>query len=307
MTARRDPARWRRLGVPSGPRSAAVLAVLVTAGLLWLGWPVLDSATSPGRAQSQSEAPWVTAALVLGLVALAAAMWRDAGRRYEALSPVAALIVLDTAVRAVLNPSAGGVEFVHALPLLAGVGAGAPAGFLVGASSAIVSTIAVGAPATTLPAQALIWGLSGMLGGVLWRVPALLAWALALPLALIAGVASGVLLNLMGWAQEPGAALTDFFPGLPAGEVLTRLLDYTRATSLAYDATRGLTTAAIVLVIGYPVLVALRRATGGDIATDPLQGTDQRVELASPRRERSARLDQMWHHPDEGDPSWTRP
>lgn len=293
---------WQRLGVPHGWRSLSVLTVLVLAGLTWLGWPVWSSLTSPGRAQSQAEAPWLMAALVAGLCALAVAMWRDAGRRFDAMSTVAVLIVLNTLVRAVLNPSANGVEFVHVIPLLAGMTAGAPAGFLVGAASAIVSTITVGDPATMLPTQALVWGLSGMLGGLLWQLRPLAAWLASLPLAIVAGIGSGVLLNLMGWGQEAGTTTTSFHPGLPPGEVLARLWGHTVETSLLHDLTRGLTTMMLLAVVGLPLLIALRpgavaRALPGNVHPH------QRIEPdAIARREDRTRLDHLWN---QGEPPWT--
>ncbi|WP_235736277.1 ECF transporter S component [Nocardioides alcanivorans] len=255
---------WQQVGTPHGWRSLLVLAGLVVTGLGWLGWPVWDSLTSPNRAQAQDEAPWVLAALVCGLFALAVAMWLDAGRRLDAMSVVVTLVVANTVVRAVLNPQAGGVEFVHALPLLAGMAVGAPAGFLVGASSALLSTITVGEPASTLPTQAFIWGLSGMLGGLLWRARPRVSWLCSLPLAVAAGLISGVLLNLMGWGQEPGTTLTSFHPGLPASEVISRLWSYTVETSLAFDLTRGITTALLLAVFGHPILAALRRSVGAE-------------------------------------------
>jgi hypothetical protein len=302
----RDPSsrasmRWTTIGVPHGWRSLTVLAVLAMAGLAWLGWPVWSSATSPGRAQAQGEAPWVMAALVCGLVALGVAMWLDAGRRLDALAPLTSLVVLNTLVRAVVNPAANGVELVHALPLLAGMSAGAPAGFLVGAASALVSTIAVGDPASTLPSQALVWGLSGMLGGLLWRVRARSAWLASVPLALAAGVLSGVLLNLIGWGQEPGTTLTSFYRGLSPIEVASRLWGFTVETSLVLDLTRGATTAGLLLVTGYPLLVSLRRGVGTDTPPVPPPEHDPISAQTLGRRTDRTRFEDLWNR---GDTPW---
>lgn len=292
--------KWRAVGIPTGWRSICVLAVVVVAGVAWLGWPVWDSMSPPTREQAQAEAPWLMMALVSSLFALATAMWLDAGRRFESMSIMVTFVVANTLMRALFNPSAAGIEFVHALPLLAGMCAGAPAGFLVGASSALLSTIAVGEPATMLPTQALIWGLSGMLGGLLVRLRPFIAWLLGLPLAVVAGVFSGLLLNLMGWAQEPGYTLTSFHPGLSPGQVLSRLWGYTLDTSLMYDVTRGLTSATILALIGYPVLLAARRAAGAETRGGDTGPHDQNAEhhiqpeTLSRRRDRE-RLDQLWN------------
>lgn len=294
---------WRAVGVPIGWRSMAVLGTIVVAGLAWIGWPIWDSLTAPSRAQSQAEAPWLMAALVCSLMALGVAMWLDGGRRLDPMAALLSLVVLDVVVRAVLNPAANGLEFVHAIPLLAGMAAGAPAGFFVGASSAILSTITVGLPATTLPSQALVWGISGMLGGLLWRLRPRLAWFASMPLALVAGVVSGVLFNLMGWSQEPGTTLNSFYTGLPPAEVAERIWGYTVETSLVHDLTRGLTTAVILAVIGRPVLAAMRRAVGTDTFPAPVEAREGISADAIARREDRARLDHLW---SQGDQPWNR-
>ena len=287
----RKPERWRVLGAVHGPRSATVLTLLVVAGTAWLGWPVWDSLSSPGHPVAVQMGPWLGAALVCGLGALGVAMWLDSGRRVEALNPVVALVVLNTLVRAVLNPSANGIEFAHALPLLAGIVAGAPAGFMVGASSALLSTITVGEPAAYLPAQAFVWGVSGMLGGLLSGARPAVAWILSWPLALLAGLLSGILLNLIGWGQEPGTTLTSFHPGLPPSEVLARLWAYTAETSLVYDLTRGATTALVLALAGLPLIKALRRHLGW---APPVSSDEPPPPPTGPPRPRGA-LDELWN------------
>jgi energy-coupling factor transport system substrate-specific component len=285
---------WRIVGIPCGPRSHAVLVVLVMAGLGWLSWPIWDSLSAPSRSQAVAEAPWLLGALVVGLAALAVGIWLDAGCRLDALSTLAALVVANTVLRAVLNPGAAGVEFVHAIPLVAGIVAGGPAGFFVGAASALVSTIVVGSPAATLPAQALVWGISGMLGGLLWRLRPRVAWLISLPLAVGTGALSGVLLNLMGWGQEIGMNRSGFTPGLPPSEVIARLWRYTLDTSILFDLTRGLTSAALLAVFGYRWIVALRHDLGVTVAHRGLP-YDAIDPHAIARREDRTRFDQLWN------------
>ncbi|MFC6152299.1 hypothetical protein [Nocardioides yefusunii] len=284
---------WHRVGSPSGWRSRAVTAVIVGTGLAWLGWPIWDSVSNPGLAELVARAPWLAAALVVGLVTLAVALWRDAGCRTTTLGAVAVLVLGTCVVRAVLSPGEGGVEFVHALPLLAGIALGGPAGFLTGATAALVSTVLVGVPAETLPMQALVWGLVGLSGSALSWLRPTTAWLCAVPLAVVAGVGSGVLLNLMGWGSEPGVSPTHFHPGLPPLEAARRLWAYTRETSLALDATRGVTTALVVLAVGRPVIVALRALPTLRGVTTPAPADLAPHALA--RREDRDRLDRLWN------------
>lgn len=285
--------RWRAATRTSGWRSGSVATALMVLGLTWLAWPVWGSLSNPGRDDLVDAAPWLCVALVAGLLALAVAIWRDAGRRHEILSAVALLVLATTVLRAVLTPGAAGVEFVHALPLLAGVALGAPAGFLTGATSALVSTVLVGVTAETLPMQALVWGLVGASGGLFVLLRPTVAWLLAVPWAVAAGLGAGVLLNLMGWGVEPGVTDTHFHPGLPPLEAAQRLWNYTRTTSLAHDTTRGVTSALVVLLVGRPVLRALRPPSSHARVTTP--AVDDVAPDALTRREDRVRLDRLWN------------
>ena len=52
-----------------------------------------------------------------------------------------------------------------------------------------------------------------------------------------------------------------FDPGAPVSDNLGRWLAFSLVTSLGWDIPRGILTAALIIVIGRPVLVALRRAS----------------------------------------------
>lgn len=281
---------WEVVGRSTGPLATAVALLWLALGLVWLGWPVWDSAGVPGRAQQQAEAPWVLTAQCVGLAVLALCLWRGAGRRFEPLAAVTALVVGDCVLRAVFSPGAG-VEVVHALPLLAGAGLGLAPGLLTGATAALASTLVASTPAETLPAQVLVWALVGAAGALLRVLPVLAAWLAALPLALVLGMLSGVLLNLIGWAQEPGTGPSHFAPGLPPDEVVRRLWTYTRETSIALDLVRGATTALLVLLGGLPLLRLLR---GPELRATDRPPADPALASALSRRERDLDPTHFW-------------
>ncbi|NLE96993.1 MAG: hypothetical protein GX596_03250, partial [Propionibacterium sp.] len=131
--------KWREVAPSSGPRSRAVVAVIGMLGSVWLGWPVWSSFTAPDRDAVRHLTPYLLAALTGLLVLLAWALWRDAGRRTAVLAPILLIATADAGVRIFLSPGASGIEPVFALPLLAGVALGGPAGFLTGALACLGS------------------------------------------------------------------------------------------------------------------------------------------------------------------------
>lgn len=283
-----------------GLRSHLALLVLGILGVGWLGWPIWSSFTAPGRDALQAETPFLLAA-VMGLLALlATSMWLDAGRRAAVFGPVVLVALADVVVRLVLSPGGSGIEPVYALPLLAGAALGAPAGFLTGSLAALASSVALGLVDTPLVGQILVWGLWGAAGGLLRALRPSIAWLLAAAACLPLGLLTGLALNITGWTGERDAPTGGFLPGLPPLEALQRLVDYTLATSLAFDMTRAVVNAVLVLIIGLPVLRALRaaygtapRATAGPTKAPP----PAVAPTALRRRGRSDQLTKLWTTP----------
>ena len=80
--------------------------------------------------------------------------------------------------------------------------------------------------------------------------------------AAVACLLYGALLNLWFWPFLAGTATTfSFVPGAGFVENLHRFVLFDLTTSLGFDIPRAVTNAALVLVLGRPVLAALRRAS----------------------------------------------
>ncbi|MDO5737339.1 MAG: hypothetical protein Q4P15_12780 [Propionibacteriaceae bacterium] len=278
-------------------RSHVALLTLGILGLGWLGWPIWSSFTAPGRDALEAETPFLLAALLGLLAVLATSMWLDAGRRAAIFGPVVLVVVADVVIRLVLSPGGSGIEPVYALPLLAGAALGAPAGFLTGALASLTSSVALGLVDTPLVGQILVWGAWGAAGGLLRRLRPVLAWLLAVLACLPLGLFTGLALNITGWTGERSATTGGFLPGLPPLEALQRLIDYTLATSLAFDLTRAVVNAVLVLCIGLPVLRALRTAHG-TFTHSPGAPTEPPPPAVAPtalnRRSRSDQLTTLW-------------
>ena len=247
--------------------SGVVTAIVAGTVAVWLAMPVIDSMHAGTRDQVSSESQAMVVYLAAGLVLLAVCRWVDDGRRIWRVGLLVCLVVSNALVRVIMSPRVFGVEPVFVLLLLVGVSAGASAGFFVGAGSCLLSSMLVDTVAAPLPGQMLAWGLTGLIGALLVRVPTKPAWLLSWPLAVLCGPVLGVMLNLIGWPTEGastvGQTTSDaFVPGLPAMITIQRLIRYSVRTSLGIDLTRGVCTLAGVVLVGLPAISALRTAWG---------------------------------------------
>ncbi|GAB3820013.1 hypothetical protein GCM10028820_24910 [Tessaracoccus terricola] len=268
---------WRVQGTTSGVLSPLAMIIWLLAGAAWLCWPIWSSANAPTRPQQEELTGWVLAALGSLALVLGWSIWLDARRRLAALAPVVLLASATVAARFLLGTGVTGVEPVFAGPLLAGMVLGAPAGFLTGLVACAASAVASGTVDAPLPGQLLVWGLWGLLGGLLRRVPDVPAWLLATAMSVPMGVFSGLLLNLTGWAVEESVRVGASIPGAGPLDQLRALWAYSADTSLAVDTTRGATVALLLLCLGLPLLRALRQAwapvpdtTGWELEPEPL-------------------------------------
>ncbi|SHI96612.1 energy-coupling factor transport system substrate-specific component [Tessaracoccus bendigoensis DSM 12906] len=281
------------------------LVTLLTAALtlVWLGWPVWSSGTVADRATASAEAPWLLGAQVCLLILLGYTLWLKAGRTLSPYAPVPLLVACAVTSSAFLHPGASGVEFAFVFPLVAGALLGGPTGFLTGSAAALISAAAGGTIAPQLVGQVLVWGLWGLAGAAVRPLSTRTAWLLGALLCLPLGVLSGLLLNLTGWAGETGADVGAFVSGAPPLDALTRLLQYSWATSFGYDLTRGISSAVVFSIVGGPMLWWLRqgfdtRHLPGEVAVTPARRISPRTMQ---RRTDSASITDLWI-PKQGDP-----
>jgi energy-coupling factor transport system substrate-specific component len=78
----------------------------------------------------------------------------------------------------------------------------------------------------------------------------------------VAALVYGLLTNFWFWPFIGGSASTySYVPGLGTLDNLHRFILFDLTTSLGFDLTRAATAAVMILVLGRPVLAALRRAS----------------------------------------------
>jgi energy-coupling factor transport system substrate-specific component len=122
-----------------------------------------------------------------------------------------------------------------------------------------VSALITGGVGPWLPFEILGAAWMGLGAGCLppargWRELAILA-----TYAVVACLAYGALLNLWFWPFVGTNTAFAFVPGAGLVENLHRFLFFDLTTSLGFDIPRALTNAVLIVVLGRPVLGALRR------------------------------------------------
>jgi energy-coupling factor transport system substrate-specific component len=247
-----------------GPRSVAALALVSAIGLAAIGWPLLADSRSD-LVGAAGDAPWLFAALLPLLIAVAVATITDTGLDAKAVAMLGVLAAVGAALRP-LGAGTAGLEPMFFLMVLSGRVLGPGFGFVLGAVSMFASALLTGGVGPWMPYQMLCMGWVAMGGGLLPGPESLRGrrelWLLA-AYGAVAAVLYGTLMNLQGWALynkglPPGLA---FEPGAPVEENLAHFTAFVLATSLGWDLPRALLSAGLTLALGGPVLKALRRAT----------------------------------------------
>ncbi|MEP6852857.1 MAG: ECF transporter S component [bacterium] len=225
-------------------------------------WPlVLGFGAQPSG--HDADAPWIFLVMVPLLLVVVAAELSDALMDAKAV----ALLGVLSAVAALLRPLTGGVTGVQLMFFLlvpAGRVLGPGFGFLMGNLAMFASAVLTGGGGPWLPFQMLAAGWIGLGAGLLPRCQGRRELILLAGYAAISAVAYGFVMNLWFWpfatsGTGVGASVT-FVPGAPLQDNLRRWLAFSTTTSLGFDIPRALSNALAVLLLGHPVLGALRRA-----------------------------------------------
>ena len=222
-------------------------------------WPFVAAAVP---AQVNAAVPWVALALAPVAVIVAIAALDRTVRSAHTLAYLGVLAAIGTALR-IASTGVGGVEAVFILLVLAGRAFGARFGMLLGVSTILLSSTVFGGFGPWTPFQMFACAWVGAGAGLLPR--RIRGWAEIIMLCVYGAAASyvfGLLLNLWFWPFAIGSGTSiSYAPGAPLVENLGSFLLYSLVTSTAgWDTLRAITTIVGVVLIGRPVLSALRRA-----------------------------------------------
>jgi energy-coupling factor transport system substrate-specific component len=267
----RNPRRDRRRSRATS--NALQNAALVAANLVGLGaffWPFALPAAVGGERAHALDAPVI---LVMLLGCLGAVLFLQLGQGGMGPKAVALIGVLGAAMVALRLPGfIAGFSAMFIVVLVAGNAFGARFGFVLGAIGTFASGLFVGGLGPWLPFQMVAVGWVGMGAGLLprgglgrtaraagggsWR--GRLAWLAAY--GVVSGFAFGAIINLWFWPYAAGSSTIGWAPELGGAANLGRYLRFYAVTSLGWDAFRAVGNAALVILLGRPLLGALDRA-----------------------------------------------
>lgn len=246
-----------RRSLPHLPLMALAAANVVALGAFC--WPLVATAVPE---QAYAAVPVAALALVPLAALVVVATLDGAVRSAHMLALLGTLAAIGAAAR-IASTGVGGVEAVFILLILAGRAFGARFGMLLGMATIALSTIITGTFGPWTPFQMFACAWVGAGAGLLPRVARRSTEiAMLCGYGVLASYAFGLLMNLWFWPFAVGYA-TDisYDGGAPLTVNLSSFLLYSLITStLSWDTLRAITSVVGLIVVGRPILAALRRA-----------------------------------------------
>lgn len=217
-----------------------------------------------GTASAQSPALFASLVAVSAVVIVGVAL--ETHRLSARLVAIlAALVAVDATLRLVLVIGLLGFSPIFFLIIAAGYIMGPGFGYALGALTLLLSAFLTSGFGPWLPYQMLASAWVGMGAGYLGVVRSHRSGRGTIVVltiyGLVAGFAYGILLDLWEWPTLLGAAASPigWAPGLPGVILLRRFLAFYLSTSALYDGFRAAGNALLLVLLGPPVLAALRR------------------------------------------------
>ena len=255
------------------PRAWVLLAAASALGLVAFGWPLLAQPHGSENLAHSADAPWIFIALLPLLFAILVAEIADGALDAKAVALLGVLAACGCALR--LPGGVSGFEPVFFLLIPSGRVLGRGFGFVLGALTMFASALITGGVGPWLPFQMFGAAWVGYFAGCLPPAKGRRELLLLAGYGFAAGLAYGLLLDFWFWpfGASAGTQLS-FLPGASVVENLQRFWAFHIATALGWDLPRAVTNAVLVLLIGRPVLAALRRvarkaAFGAPVTFEP--------------------------------------
>ena len=255
------PGRRLTPAIRFGSRSSFLLIVTSAFGLAAFAWPLLIHQSSGQNSAHSGDAPWIFVGLIPLLLAIVMAELSEGAIDAKAVALLGILAACFAALR-VPSPGINGFEPEWFLLVLAARVFGRGFGFVLGAVAFFASALITGGVGPWLPFQMLAAAWVGFGAGCLPPMRGFPERLLLAGYGVVSALAYGLLTNFWFWPFVGGTTTTySFVPGLGTIANLHRFILFDLTTSMGFDLTRAATCAVMVLVLGRPVLAALRRAS----------------------------------------------
>ncbi len=231
-------------------------------GIFAFFYPFFLDKTALLQAENAGIAPALTFVLLtMCLLALALDL-QGAALNVKVVAALGVLTAIISALRfvEVAIPAPGGFSPIFAPILIAGYVFGGRFGFLLGALTMLVSGLITGGVGPWLPYQMFAAGWAGLSAGWLPHPKSEQAKTILLGgLGFLWGIVFGALMNLTFYPFAIGGGASSWQPGLGLWEGVGRFLTFYAGTSLLWDMARAVGNAALIFVLGAPLIRALSR------------------------------------------------
>lgn len=245
-------------------RSSLLILAASVLCLVAFAWPLLaegNGALTRGNSNlaHSADAPWIFVALLPLLLAIVVAEIAEGTIDAKCVALIGVLAACGCAMR--IPGGVAGFEPLFFLLILSGRVLGKGFGFVLGALTLFASALITGGVGPWLPFQMFGAAWVGYFAGCLPRATGRRELVLLAGYGFVAGLAYGLLLDLWFWPFLSATTQSAPVPGASLAENLHRFLAFHLATAMGWDLVRATTTAVLTLVVGAPVLAALRRAS----------------------------------------------
>lgn len=255
------------------------VAVAAIGSLLIFTWPFTVTATMTNDALLAQATFVFLMPLLVVLLFIELSSGRLDSRELALLGVLAAL---NSVVR-MLGAGIAGVETSFFLIIIGTYVFGPAFGYLLGASSLLVSALVTGGVGPWLPFQMMAAGLVGIGAGLLLRPKRI--WgqlAVLIGYAVVASFCYGALMTMWNWPYLAGTGTElSYLAGAAPGENLLRFVRYELLTGgLLWDAGRAVTTSVLIAISAPALLTTLNRAANkAGVTRVGFRGREPKQEL----------------------------
>jgi energy-coupling factor transport system substrate-specific component len=207
-----------------------------------------------------TDAPWFFVLVLPLLAAIVLAELNAGGIDAKAVALLGMLSSVGGAMRA-LSPGVAGLEPSFVFIILGARVFGRGFGFVQGCLTLFIGALLTGGVGPWLPFQMMAAGWIGFIAGCLPAVRGRSEVIMLASVGFVLGLVYGALMNLWFWPFVNLGEAISFDSAASAAENLASYSRYYLTTSLIWDLSRGLFTFLLILLIGKPLLRALRRVS----------------------------------------------